>query len=142
MSHIDKLLSLKLEDVRNTETKTIEIKRLSQKLGEPYEVVVKPISHDEYRRIQQRATNIKKKGRVDMDVVQFNTGILLGGIAEPDLTNEDLLKHFECHKAQELADILFSVGEQDRLVEEILTLSGIRGEEREDEDISETLKKQ
>lgn len=137
MSKIDKLLSIKNE-LHTKETKTLEIRRLSEKIGEPYEITIGQIQSNDYRKIQQDITIVDKKG-VSVNLPEFHQRILIKGVLEPNLTDAELLKGFGVNKAVELADLLFTVNEQQLIVNEILAISGLNMDE---EDVSETVKKQ
>lgn len=142
MSHIDKLLSLDALETSKLPTKKIEIKRLSEKLGEPYEITIQALSNEDYRQAQKRANNIKKKGKIDFNSALFQSIIITKGIIEPDLTNEKLLNHYGCYSSTELADKIFLSGEQSKIVEEIQKLGGHTDDDDEDEDMENTIKKQ
>lgn len=132
MNLVEKLLKMDATPFTERETKEIEIKRLSEKFGEPFIVTVGAI--DAERFIELSSEMLGNNGKVDFSK-SFNTNALLvcEGVISPDLKNKDLQAHFKAQTPKELAKILFK-GEISKLSNAITELSGF-GSDDEDEEL-------
>lgn len=123
MNLVDKLLALDANEVKQKETATVEVKRLSKLLGEPFMVKVQAISGQRFQELS--ADILDKKGNVDFSkVYKQNTLVVLEGIVEPNLKDEGLQKHFGASTPKELAEILFQGGVMANLANTISVISG------------------
>lgn len=106
MSLIDELLALDSKEITEKDTATVEIKKLSKKLGKPFLVTVQAIDPELYMELS--TDMLDKKGNVDYSkAFKQNTLIVLEGVIEPNLKDEKLLKHFGAATPKELAEKLF-----------------------------------
>lgn len=131
MNLVDKLLKMDITPFTERETKDIEIKRLSEKFGEPFIVTVGAI--DTERFIELSSESLDKNGKIDY-AKSYNASALLvcEGIISPDLKNKDLQAHFKASTPKELAKILFK-GEITKLSSAISELTGFGGEDEDEE---------
>ncbi|MCM3599394.1 XkdN-like protein [Robertmurraya korlensis] len=118
MNAIEKLLKLDASKLQMP-TKEVEVKRLSDLLGEQFIVKIKGISSDKLDEIRDMAI----KDDV-LDVNEVRKATVLSGIAEPNLRDEELCKHIGAATPYDLVDKLFLPGEKDALYEQINKLSG------------------
>lgn len=133
MSVVDKLLKLDSASLAELPVGTIEIKRLSEKIGEPFLVECKAINGQRYNDIQKNAVRISKKGEFqDLDTGKTKTLTVLEGIVEPNLKREDLQQHYKAATPKELLYKMFLAGEVDDIYNLILDLSGFEGNSDEE----------
>lgn len=132
MSLTEKLLALDAVRYKEPQTADIEIKRLSELVGEPFLVHVKEVDSDRMQEIQ--AMMFDKKGRYDISQARtVNKLICLEGVIEPNLRDEKLQKHFEAATPKELVDILFKGIELTTISDKIAEISGFVEAEEEEE---------
>jgi len=109
MNKIDLLLKLdKKKLVRPTQE--VEIKRLSNILGETFVVICQAITADEMKEL----TNTKTP----------NEDMVIMGIKDPMLTNQNVIEHFGAVTALEAVQTIFLPGEIALLAGIITDLSG------------------
>lgn len=140
-SLIEKLISLDKNLVTNLPSKEVEIKRLSNLLGEKYKIKVQAISNDVLGDIKKRTNKIGKKGKMEVDVILQTNLVLAHGIIEPNLKDKKLLDHYGVHSSIELINRIFLPGEQEKISDVIAELSGM-GEDDDIEDEIDEIKKQ
>ncbi len=110
---IDLLLRPETPNVKKQRpTAEYKVKRLSELYGEPVIFSLRALSYNE---IQELA------GAED-----FDTQVILTGVASPDLRDARLLEHFHCPTPAELVTSVFLPGEVSELVQAIEKLSGYR----------------
>ncbi|AKA69837.1 phage tail assembly chaperone [Clostridium scatologenes] len=121
MSKIDLLLKLdKSKLVRPT--KEIEIKRLSEVLGEPFSVTVQSITADEFEDIQN-AVSINADGKVESEK-NIQAKYVVSGIKDPDFNNQQVIEQFGAVNAAEAVNNIFLPGEITAIFNVINELSG------------------
>ncbi|AWI04062.1 phage tail assembly chaperone [Clostridium drakei] len=121
MSKIDLLLKLdKSKLVRPT--KEIEIKRLSEVLGEPFSVTVQSITADEFEDIQN-AVSINADGKVESEK-NIQAKYVVSGIKDPDFNNQQIIEQFGAINAAEAVNNIFLPGEITAIFNVINELSG------------------
>lgn len=118
MNAIEKLLKLDASKLQMP-SKEVEVKRLSDLLGEQFIVKLRGISSDKLDEIRDMAI---KDDSIDVNEVRKAT--VLTGVIEPNLRDESLSKHFGATTPYDLVDKLFLPGEKDALYEQINKLSG------------------
>lgn len=110
-------------------TKQVEVKRLTEALGEPVLFTVRALSGEEYQDVLDMTMTGKGKDK-DFD---FNTSqmmTLLNGIVDPDLKNKDLIEMYGAKTPEDLimrSDFLLP-GERMALYTAIQELSGFNDE--------------
>lgn len=131
MNLVDKLLKMDVTPFTERETREIEIKRLSDKFGEPFIVTVGAIDTERFIELSSEA--LDKSGKVDYSK-SYNISALLvcEGIISPDLKNKDLQAHFKASTPKELAKTLFK-GDISKISSVITELSGFGGEDEDEE---------
>lgn len=113
MTTLEQFLSL--PDIAN-ETETIKLKRLG-------ELVVKPMTHDQFASYQARAKVKSPKG-LDFDSGKLNLLIVAGQTVKPDFSNADFLAKAGCNTASDFIKRKFKAGEITEIANKITEISG------------------
>lgn len=132
MSLTEKLLGLDMAKYKEKKTSTLEIKRLSEAVGEPFIIKVQEVESDRLQELQTEL--LDKKGRVDYSKTRkINALVCVEGVIEPDLKDKNLQKHFGTNTPKELAEMLFKGVDLGRVADAILDASnfGDSGDEEE-----------
>ena len=132
MSLVDKLMQLDAGKIKLPE-KEVEIKRLSELLGEKVVFKCRAIDGERYADIQKMAVDISKKGDIrDINMYKMQVLTVIEGVVDPNFKDKKLLEHYNCHTPEELVKKLLLAGEITELFNVINELSGY---ERETDDI-------
>lgn len=124
MSLVDKLLQIDAGKVKMPE-KEVEIKRLSEILGEKVVFKCRAIDGERYADIQKMGIDISKKGNVkDINMYKMQVLSIIEGVIEPNLKDKRLLEHYNCVTPEELVNKLLLAGEITDLYNTIVSLSG------------------
>lgn len=117
---LDLLLGLDPAKIKRPQ-KEVEITRLSELLGQPCIFTCKALTADEMDEIQEMVLEIKTQ---EVDVPEMQLMTILKGVADPDLKNEALLKHYDVPTPKELVRKLLLPGEVTKVYTAISDLSG------------------
>lgn len=132
---VDKLLKMDTAKITELPTADLEIKRLSELLGEPFIVKCRAIGGERYSEIQKMGVTLSKKGGLkDLDTAKTKVLTVIDGVVEPDLKREDLRKKFGAISPKELVYKMFLAGEIDDIYG---TITDLCGYEEKDEDENE-----
>ena len=138
MNLVEKLLAADSKKIGNVKKKEISSKELSEILGEPVKVTIRTISGEEYHSLG--IGMLDRKGEVDYSkTFDVNAKIVAAGLAEPDLKNEELLKHIGVATPADAAKKIFR-GEINKIAGEISKLSGFVSEEETEEEVKNSSK--
>lgn len=141
MSLVDKLLKIDIADVTEMPTGEIEIKRLSEKIGEPFIVQCRAINGKRLGDFRKMSIDYGKKGQLkEVDTTKIKELTLLNGIVEPNLKDDKLKTHFGVVTPDDLLYKLFLAGEIDDIYELIQNLSGYEDDEEEGVSVEEEIK--
>lgn len=133
MSLTEKLLALDAKKYKEKQMAEIEVKRLSNLIGEPFIVKVQEVDSDKMQEIQSMLFD--KKGRYDISQIRkINKLTVLEGVIEPDLKDEKIQKHFGAATPKDLVDILFKGAELTKIADKVAEVSGFIGEEEDEEE--------
>ncbi len=123
MNLVEKLLAVDKKEFDKIEKKEIESRQLSRLLGvEGAKVVIQAVDGDLYTSLSASAVN--KKGNFNYEKgFEVNAKIAAAGIVEPDLKNEELLKHIGVATPAEAARKIFK-GEINAISDEVAKISG------------------
>jgi hypothetical protein len=137
MNLIDKLLTVNANKLTEKQTEKFEIKRISELLGEKFEITLQEIRTKEYQSLQLEL--LDRKGRVEYDKsYDISCRVLIKGVIDPDLSDEKLQKHFGAADPIDLVKILFKGDDLNKAVEVIARLSGFNmNDEEEEEQVAE-----
>ncbi len=132
MSLTEKLLSLDVNKYKEKNTADIEIKRLSDLIGEPFIIKVQEVESGRMQEIQ--AMMFDKKGNYDISQARkINILACLEGVVEPNLKDESLQKHFNAASPKDLVEILFKGTELTKVSDVIAKISGFVDSSEEEE---------
>lgn len=113
--------------------KKLKSKQLSKIVGEDAEVTIQAVDGDLFGGLS--ASGLDEEGEVDYGrAFSTNAKIAAAGIIEPDLKNEQLLKHLGVATPADAAKKIFK-GEINRISTEIAKLSGFENEETTDKTV-------
>ncbi len=123
MNLVEKLLAVDKKEFDKIEKKEIESRQLSGLLGvEGAKVVIQAVDGDLYTSLSASAVN--KKGNFNYEKsFEVNAKIVAAGVVEPDLKNEELLKHIGVATPAEAARKIFK-GEINAISDEVAKISG------------------
>jgi len=121
MNLVERLLAVDKGEFDKIETKKLKSKQLSKIVGEDAEVTIQAVDGDLFGGLS--ASGLDEEGEVDY-----------AGIIEPDLKNEQLLKHLGVATPADAAKKIFK-GEINRISTEIAKLSGFENEETTDKTV-------
>lgn len=97
MSLIDKLLQMDKARLMEMPTREVEMPRLSELTGEPFNVTCKAIDGERYADIQRSAIDLNKKGGLrNINLYEMQVLTVIDGVVEPSLKDERLLGYFGC----------------------------------------------
>ena len=133
MNLVEELLKADVKKADELRTGIYKSRKLAKIIGAKTETVDVQIKEIKSRRLNDIiAYQLDRKGRVDF-AKSFDAKLIMciEGVVDPDLTNKDLQKYFDCSDARQLAEKLFG-NEINELADEISLLSGINPEEDED----------
>lgn len=121
MSKIDLLLKIdKTKLVRPS--KDVEVKRLSEALGEPFVVTCQALTADEQEEIQENVS-VNTDGEISADKnIQIET--VLHGVKDPDLYSKKVIEYFGAATAYDAVKKIFLPGEVTSIYNTITRLSG------------------
>ncbi|MBM6747924.1 hypothetical protein H5995_01310 [Megamonas rupellensis] len=132
MNIVDKLMTIDAGKILERPTETMEIKRLSNLLGEPFLIKLQAVHPQRYTEIQSMAVDLNKKGHINnVDIYKQNTHMILASLVEPNIKDRKLLEHFKAATPVDLIGKLFLAGEIDEINKKINELSGFNDEETE-----------
>lgn len=134
MSLIDKLLQMDKGKLMSLPTREVEMLRLSEVLGENFNVKCRAIDGERYADIQRSAIDLNKKGGLrNINLYEMQVLTVIDGVVEPNLKDERLLAYFGCVTPKELVKKLFLAGEIAELSNVITELSGYDKSDDEEE---------
>lgn len=145
MNLVDQLLKADIKKADELETKVFKSHKLAKVLGMTKEgaTVNVKIREIKSRRLNDiMAYQIDRKGNFDF-TKSYDAKLMLcvEGIAEPDLRNKELQKHFECTSAKDLCEKLLG-NEVNDISDEISLLSGMKNKSNEDGEEEKTLEEE
>ena len=134
MSLIDKLLQMDKAKLMEMPTKEVEMPRLTEMLGETFNVKCKAIDGERYADIQRSAIDLNKKGGLrNINLYELQVLTVIDGVVEPSMKDQRLLAYFGCVTPKELVKKLFLAGEIAELSNVITELSGYDKADDEEE---------
>lgn len=139
MNLVDKLLAADAKKFHEKRTGKFEVKRISEIIGEKFEVILQEINTKEYQSLQMEI--LDRKGKPNFEkTYDINCKVLLKGVIEPDLKDEKLQKHFGAADPMDMVEILFKGDDMTDAVEIIAGLSGFTLDEDEEEEQGKEIK--
>lgn len=120
MNTLDLLLKLDESKIKKP-TKQVEIRRLSEALGEKVVFTCQAVTANKMAEIQEMVLDVKTQ-QIDVQEMQIMT--VLAGVKEPNLKNKELMEKFNAPTPKELLQKLLLSGEITNLYNVISELSG------------------
>lgn len=139
MNLVDKLLTIDEKKFSEKRTTNFEIKKVSELLGEKFEVTLQEIGTKQYQLLQLES--IDKKGAVDYQkTYDIQCKTILKAVIDPDLKDERLQNHFHAADQLDLVKILFKGDDLGNACEVIAQLSGFDMNEEDNEKEEQEIK--
>lgn len=132
MNLVEALLKADEKKVMEIPTEKVEIKRLTEMLGEPFIIEVGGVSNKRVAEITDACTITKRHGRTETNTYQVNMMLMVEGI-KTKFGDQELLKKYGCATVKELYEKIFNVGETALIVQKISDLSGVNKDDQEEE---------
>ncbi|AZV57924.1 hypothetical protein [Clostridium sp. AWRP] len=116
-------LLLKLDKTKLVRpTREIEIKRLSENLGEPFVITCQALTSDEYEELQE-SVSLSADGKINTDKnIQVET--VIRGVKDPNLNNQKIVEYFGGISASDAVGKIFLPGEVSSIYTVVTELSG------------------
>ena len=131
MNTLELLMGMDSEKLTEVPQKQIEIKRLSDIAGQPFIVTIQAIPGR--RMMALSGSSYDKNGALNYEkAYDANIRIVLAGVVDPELKNEDLQKAFGAPTPAVLVERIFKGGEIAMLSDEISHLSGFQNNAEDD----------
>ena len=122
MSLTEKLLAVDVAKYKEKKTSTLEIKRLSKVVGEPFIIKIQEIDDERLQELQ--AMILTDNGKVDYTKARgVNALLCVESVIEPDLRDVKLRTHFGAATPKELAETLFKGDDLGMVADAILALN-------------------
>lgn len=121
---VDTLLSKDIDTLTHKDTCTYKVESLSKKTNTNFEITLQALTAKDFMRIRRQCSTTDKKGKTTINEDKFASFVLLEGIKNPDLHNDELCKHYKVANPSELVMSMFTVGEIGDMVTKINELSG------------------
>ena len=133
MNLVERLLTVDKGEFDKIEKKEITSVQIARLLGVDTTIIIQAVDGDLFGGLT--ASGLNENGEVDYGrAFSTNAKIVAAGVADPDLKNEELLKHLGVATPADAAKKIFR-GEINWISAEIAELSGFKNEERTDKEI-------
>lgn len=133
MNLVEKLLAVDKGEFDKIEKKELDSKQLAKLLGSKAKVTIQAVPGDLFSPLS--ASGLDEEGNVDYNrAFDTNAKVAAAGIVDPDLKNEELLKHLGVATPADAAKKIFK-GEINKIATEIAKLSGFEDEEATDKKV-------
>lgn len=133
MNLVERLLAVDRKEFDKIEKKEIPSKQLTKLLGADAKVIIQAVDGDLFGGLS--ASGLDDDGEIDYSrAFSTNAKIAAAGIVNPDLKNEELLKHLGVATPADAAKKIFK-GEINNISAEIAKLSGFNDEKTTDKEI-------
>ena len=116
-------------------TATYEVKRLSEKLGEPFIMTFRAIPSDEFADIQRVAMSMKGGKLGDVDLYKMQVKTIVASAVDPKFKDKDLMRAFGCATPDDVVARLFVPGEISELNNQIGKLNGFEPQSDVDREV-------
>lgn len=124
MSILNKIKNADIAKLIEKPTATYEVKRLSEKLGEPFIMTFRAIPSDEFADIQRVSMSMKDGKLDDVDFHKMQVKTIVGSTVDPNFKDKDLMRIFGCATPDDVVAKLFVPGEISELNNRIGKLNG------------------
>ncbi len=122
MSSLQDILNLNVVDDIVT---YVEISnRLKDENGDNLKFKIKPILFEDLNRLKRKATFIDQNGNAIIDEGKLNTYCIIESTLEPSFKDIKSMEKLKVNTPEQYLNKVLLAGEIDRLIKEILTISG------------------
>lgn len=135
MSILDKIKNADIAKLLEKPTATYEVKRLSEKLGEPFVMTFRAIPSDEFADIQRVAMSMKGGKLGDVDLYKMQVKTIVASTVDPKFKDKDLMRAFGCATPDDVVARLFVPGEISELNNQIGKLNGFEPQSDVDREV-------
>ena len=123
MTTVELLMAADVEKLTARPTMQLEVKSLSEKLGEKFVVTIKALSSRKFTELSGLA--LKSDGTADMSKMADTQALMLvESMVEPNLKDKALQEHFGVKTPKDLAFKLFGGGDLAAISAHVTDLSG------------------
>lgn len=124
MNFAEALLAADAAKMTKKDTKDYEVPRLTKLLGFPFVLHLTRLPFKRVREIQNNATVYDKQGRPQADNYTLFMGLLCDGVSNPEFSNPEVLKHYNCATKKDLFLKLLKPGEIQEVAQAMSDLCG------------------
>lgn len=122
MSSLQQILNLNVVD---NLTHTVEISnRLKDENGDNLKFKIKPILFEDLNRLKKKASYVDKNGNIQIDEGKLNTLCVIDATVEPSFKDTKSIEALKVATPEQYLNKVLLAGEIDRLIKEILNISG------------------
>lgn len=122
MSSLQQILNLNVVD---NLIHTVEISnRLKDENGDNLKFKIKPILFEDLNRLKKRASYVDKNGNIQIDEGKLNTLCVIDATVEPSFKDSKSIEALKVATPEQYLNKVLLAGEIDRLIKEILNISG------------------
>lgn len=133
MNLVEKLMAVDRKEFEKIEKKEIESRQLTKLIGRDAKMTIQAVDGDHFGALS--ASGLDGEGNIDYSMAfSTNAKIVAAGTVNPDLKNEELLKHLGVATPADAAKKIFK-GEVNRISAEITKLSGFEDEKTTDKEV-------
>lgn len=122
MSTLQEILNLNIVD--NIAHYVEVSNRLKDENGQNLKFKIKPILFDDLNRLKKKATYLNKNGQPVIDEAKLNTYCIIESTIEPCFKDLKSMQQLKVNTPEQYLNKVLLAGEIDRLIKEILTISG------------------
>lgn len=123
MTTVELLMQADVEKITTRPEAKLEVKSLSEKLGEPFIVTIRALGSKKFTEISGLA--LKSDNTADMSkMADAQALMLVESMVEPNLKDKELQEHFGCKTPKDLAFRLFGGGDLAAIANHVTELSG------------------
>ncbi|WP_312428293.1 phage tail assembly chaperone [Lacrimispora sp.] len=118
--------------VTNVTKKVIISDRFKDDEGKPVPFVIKTITQKENEnlaRMSRKVSSVKGKPVESLDNILYTKRLILACVQEPDLSDQEVCRHYGTEDPLEVPSQMLSIGEYGRLSEAIMELNGMKDPE-------------
>ena len=134
MNLAEALLAADAGKIMKKQTKDLEIKRLSSRIGEPFVLHLRELSPRRVNDIAEMTTEVVD-GKPKQNRYKMVLQVICEAVADKDFDNRDVLKHYGVATRKELFEKLFSVAEIEDIYTEANKLCGYGKEDETADEI-------
>ena len=123
MTTVELLMQADVEKITTRPEAKLEVKSLSEKLGEPFIVTIRALGSKKFTEISGLA--LKSDNTADMSkMADAQALMIVESMVEPNLKDKELQEHFGCKTPKDLALRLFGGGDLAAIANHVTELSG------------------